>query len=142
MCRVPASPFGRRRLRPLALAALLLAGLTAAEAAERGFPYDDEFMLDARPMRGSKRVPSLLVKQNGEATIEAWCNTVTAQFVIAAATITMSGGQRTEQQCTPERMKADDDLIAALVEITTWRRDGSVLTLRGPKALRFRSATH
>jgi heat shock protein HslJ len=142
MYRLPASQFGRRRLRTLALAALVIAGLAPAAEAQRGFPYDDELMLDARPMRGSKRVPSLLVKQSGEAIIEAWCNTVTTQFVIAADTITMSGGQRTEQQCTPERMKADDDLIAALVEITTWRRDGSVLTLRGPKALRFRSATH
>jgi heat shock protein HslJ len=140
MCRVPAS--SRRRLRPLALAVLLIAGFASVADAQRGFPYDDELMMDARPMRGSKRVPSLLVKQNGAATIEAWCNTLTTQFVIAGDTITMSGGQRTEQQCTPDRMKADDDLIAALVDITNWRHDGVVLTLRGPKTLRFRTATH
>ena len=142
MSRVPASRFGRRRLRHLALAAFIFAGLVPAVAAERGFPYDDEYTLDARPMKGSKRVPSIVVKQSGEATIEAWCNVVTAQLVIAGDMITVSGGQRTEQQCAADRMKADDDLIAALVEITNWRRDGAVLTLRGPKTLKFRAATH
>src|SRR4029078_971512 len=141
MCRVPAPRYGRWWLRLLALAAVLLAELSPA-LAQRDFPYDDERMSDARPMRGSKRVPSLLVKQGGEATIEAWCNVVTAQFVIAGDTITMMSGKRTEEQCTPERMKADDDLIATLTDITNWRRDGAVLTLRGPKTLRFHAATH
>src|SRR5262245_13186267 len=102
MCRLPAS---RRRLRSLALAALAFVVAATAASAQRGFPYDDELMLDARPMRGSKRVPSLLVKPSGEATIEAWCNVVTAQLVVAGDTITMASGQRTEQQCAPERMK-------------------------------------
>src|SRR5262245_48673183 len=127
MSRVPAPRSGRRRLRFLALAVFAIAGLAPATAAERGFPFDDELLLDARPMKGSKRVPSLLVRQSGEALIEAWCNKISAQFALAGDTITMVSGKRTEQTCAADRMKADDDLIAALAEVTNWRRDGVVL---------------
>ncbi|MEA2938369.1 MAG: hypothetical protein QOC56_1873 [Alphaproteobacteria bacterium] len=139
---VPAPRFGRRRLRLFALAVVMIAGLAPSVAAERGFPYGSEMMLDARPMKGSKRVPMLDIKPRGEVSIDLWCNSMQAQFVIAEDTLTVLTGTRTEQQCTPDRMRADDDLIAALSQVTTWRRDGDALTLRGPKLLRFRLLTH
>ena len=142
MFRVPATQVGRRRL--LALAALVIAGLASvADAAERGFPYNTEMMLDARPMRGSKRVPMIEIKSSGKASIDLWCNSVKAQFEVDGDKINMVSGERTEEQCAPDRMKADDDLVAAFVAVTNWRRDGTVLTLLGgPKPLRFRSLTH
>jgi heat shock protein HslJ len=147
MYRVPASRTGRRRLRHVALAACLITALAPAATApaapaERGFPYNSELMLDAKPMRGSKRVPMLVIGAQGDTSIEAWCNTVKAHFVVAADTLTILTGPKTEQQCEAERMRGDDELLAALLEVTNWRRDGDVLILRGTKTLRFRPLTH
>ena len=99
-------------------------------------------MLDAQPMRGSKRVPMLVIGAQGQTSIEGWCNTVKAQMVVAADTVTILTGTKTDQQCAPERMRGDDELLAALTEVTNWRRDGEVLTLRGTKTLRFRTLTN
>jgi heat shock protein HslJ len=119
-----------------------LGGIVAADAAERGFPYSSELIMDAKPMRGSKRVPMLVIGAKGETKIEGWCNNVEAQLVVAADTLTILTGASTEQQCPADRMRADEELMAVLMEITHWRRDGDVLTLRGAKTLRFRSMTN
>jgi heat shock protein HslJ len=123
-------------------AACVLGGIVAADAAERGFPYNSELIMDAKPMRGSKRVPMLVIGAKGEAKIEGWCNNVEAHMVVAADTLTILTGASTEQQCPADRMRADEDLMAVLMEITHWRRDGDVLTLRGGKTLRFRTMTN
>jgi len=135
-------PAYRVCLRRCAVVACFFGAMAAAEAAERGFPYNSELMMDAKPMRGSKRVPMLVIGAQGETTIEGWCNNVKAQLVVAADTVTVLTGPTTEQQCPAERMRADEDLMAALMEITHWRREGDVLTLRGAKTLRFRSLTN
>jgi heat shock protein HslJ len=142
MSSVPAYRSGRGRLRLVAFAACLVGAAASAEAAERGFPYNSELMMDAKPMRGSKRVPMLVIGAQGEATIEGWCNNVKAQLVVAADTVTILTGAATEQQCTPERARADEELMATLTEITHWRREADVLTLRGPKTVRFRTMTN
>jgi heat shock protein HslJ len=125
-----------------AAAVLVIAGLIPAGAADRGFPYDSELMLDVNPMKGSKRVPMLDIGPTGEASIDLWCNTVKAQLVVADDTITILPGTRTDRQCTPDRMRGDDDLLAILVQTTNWRRDGDLLTLRGARTMRFRLGTH
>jgi heat shock protein HslJ len=132
---------GRRRCFG-ALAALLIAGLVPAAAADRGFPFDTELMLEARPMKGSKRVPILEIGPTGATSIDLWCNTVQATFVVVNDTVTIVTGAKTDRQCPADRLRGDDDLIAALSQVTGWRRDGDVLTLRGPKTLRFRTSTH
>jgi heat shock protein HslJ len=142
MRSVTAYWFGGVRNCVVALAVCVLGGIVAADAAERGFPYNSELMMDAKPMRGSKRVPMLVIGAKGEAKIEGWCNNVEAQMVVAADTLTILTGASTEQQCPAERMRADQDLMAVLMEITHWRRDGDVLTLRGTKTLRFRTMTN
>jgi heat shock protein HslJ len=139
---VPAYRSGRRRLCVAAFAACLAGLVASADAAERGFPYNSELMMDAKPMRGSKRVPMLVIGAQGEATIEGWCSRVKAQLVVAADTVTILTGSKTEEQCAPERARADADLLAVLTEVTHWRRDADVLTLHGPKTLRFRTMTN
>ena len=47
-----------------------------------------------------------------------------------------------DEPCTPERAQADDDMIAALSQVTGWSQRGDVVTLTGPKVLRFRAATN
>jgi heat shock protein HslJ len=142
MTSVTAFRSGRLRRFAVVLAAWVLGGIVAADAADRGFPYNSELIMDAKPMRGAKRVPMLVIGAKGEAKIEGWCNNVEAQMVVAGDTLTILTGASTEQQCPAERMRADQDLMAVLMEITHWRREGDVLTLRGTKTLRFRTLTN
>jgi hypothetical protein len=44
--------------------------------------------------------------------------------------------------CPPARAQADDDLIAALSEATTWQRRGDSVAFVGSKTLRFRLNTN
>ncbi len=106
------------------------------------FPYEQELILDAAPMRGSKRIPNMDVAANGAMALEMWCNRVEGQVVVAANTITVLTGSPTDRQCPPERARGDSELLAALTEVTNWRREGSVVLLIGPKTLRFRLPTN
>jgi hypothetical protein len=47
------------------------------------FPFGTTLMLDAAPMRGSKRVPMLDIAEDGVASIDLWCASVRAQAVVA-----------------------------------------------------------
>jgi heat shock protein HslJ len=114
----------------------------SAGAADQEFPYGREMMLDANPMRGSKKVPVLEIDSDGNAAIDMWCNSVTAQFVVAADTLTILPGAKTARACSPDRERGDDELLSALAEVTNWRRSGDALELVGPKRLRFRLFTN
>jgi heat shock protein HslJ len=113
-----------------------------AVAAQSDFPFGRELLLDAPPMKGSKRVPSLDIADDGVADIELWCGSVKGQLVVAGDTITILTGAKTERSCTPERMRGDDDVLAALTEVTNWRREGEFLVLTGARTMRFRMQTN
>jgi heat shock protein HslJ len=130
-------------LRCFAVACLAVLGtIPMSLAADSTFPFDKELLLDVKPMKGSKRVPILGIGPKGETAIDLWCNSVEAQIVVVDSTITILTGQKTERQCDPARMRGDDDLLAALQQVTSWRREGDVLMLRGSKTLRFRQASN
>ena len=132
----------------LLAAGLLLAGGLAASADQ--FPFDQELVLDAAPMRPAKRVPILNVAPNGDATIDLWCKTVSARVELSDAAIKIEPGPLPEElpqmmssgQCSPQRMQADADTLAAIAQATTWRKRGSALLLEGPKTLKFRASDH
>lgn len=136
-------------LRGVAAAVSLLFVCAAVKAAEP-FPFDRELMLDAAPMRPGKRMPILTVEANGEARIDLWCRTVSARMEIADMAIKIEAGPLPEDlpavqgagQCTPERMQADGDLLAALAQVTGWRREDDAIVLVGATPLRFRPATN
>jgi hypothetical protein len=115
--------------------------LSAMPAAAQDFPSGGEFRLDVNPMRGSKRIPGLEIN-GGTATFDLWCNSVQAQLVVAADTITIITGPLPERQCPPDRARGDEDLVAALNAVTNWRRDGDFLVLTGARTLRFRQNTN
>ena len=128
------------------------AGLTQlapglAVAAEP-FPYDQELLLNTAPMRPAKRMPALTVAPDGKATIDLWCNTVTARVDLTDSGIKIEPGPMPEAlpemmgsgQCAPERMQADQDLLTAFSQVTGWRSKGGALVLDGPKPLKFRPA--
>jgi len=119
-----------------------IAGTANAVALDREFPFGRELLLDAAPMKGSKRVPSLDIADNGRADIDLWCNSVKGQMVVAGDTITILTGEKTERSCAPERMRGDEEVLAALTEVTNWRREGDLLILTGARTLRFRLSTN
>lgn len=138
---------GRQIFACAALAIILSSGL--ATAADQ-FPFDQELLLDAAPMRPAKRMPILTVEPNGNAKIDLWCRTVPARVEISDATIKIEAGPLPEDlpamqsagQCTPERMQADEEMLAALVQVTGWRREGEGVVLEGSKELKFRASDH
>jgi heat shock protein HslJ len=115
----------------------ILGGVSAGQAADHGFPYDSTLLLEAKPMKGSKRLPILQIESRGDAAIDLWCNRVQAQLVVVDNTITVILGAATEKQCDSDRMQADEDLKDALQQVANWRRDGDLLVLLGDRSLRF-----
>lgn len=119
-----------------------LLGITTGVAAQSGFPFERELLLDVAPMKGSKRVPSLDIAADGTADIVLWCNSLRAQLVVAGDTITVVAGPMTEHSCAADRRAGDDDMLAALTAATNWRREGDALVLTGGRPLRFRLQTN
>ena len=133
-----------------ALAALFLILACAPSVSADSFPYDRELLLDAAPMRPGKRMPILTVEENGTARIDLWCRTVPAHVEIANSTIKIEPGPLPEDlpamqsagQCTPERVKADEEILAAFSQVTSWRRQGENIVLEGTTTLRLRGNDH
>ncbi len=124
---------------------LVLFGLIAflvPVAAGDSFPFGTTLMLDAAPMRGSKRIPMLEIAENGVASIDLWCASARAQAVVADHSITIATGDLQDAQCNPERQSRDAELLAALAQVTSWRRNGEVVELLGATPLRFRLPTN
>lgn len=134
--------WGRAFCAGLVIFPVLLVPLERSAAASEAFPFDQELLLDARPMRGSKRVPMLDIRADGAVLIELWCNSVQGRLVVAADTITVLTGSKTDRACTPERERGDQEVLSALEQATNWRREGDILILIGPQKLRFHRATN
>ena len=130
------------RARRCVLVLLLLAVSPSLAAAGESFPFGTTLMLDAVPMRGSKRIPMLEIAENGAAAIDLWCATARAQAVVADHSISIAPGDVANTQCEPERQSRDAELLAALAQVTNWRRNGDVVELIGITLLRFRLMTN
>jgi hypothetical protein len=140
---------GRHAVAICVLAAGLFAAVGAGRAAER-FPFDQELLLDVRPMPPIKRVPVLMVASNGAATIDLWCQTVKGRVEFSDTAIRIEPGPlpdglpryMSDGQCTPERMQADQEVLTELAQVTDWRAHGDAVVLRGPTTLKFRVSSH
>ena len=124
------------------IAVLLLGPLGLARAADSAFPFGTELMLDAEPLYGSKRIPMLQIDDDGTASIDLWCASVHASATVGENSITIVAEPAEPGQCTAERQSGDETLLAALSQVTNWRRDGDVIELIGPTTLRFRAMTN
>jgi META domain len=127
-----------------AFASILLfppSGIDRARAAD-GFPFGLEMTLDAARQPGSKRVPDLDIGDNGEVVLELWCKGGKGQFSVAGNTVIFVAGQIEDRACPPAKAQADDDLVAALSEATTWKRQGDYVSFIGSRTLRFRINTN
>ena len=132
------------------LAAICLLLIFGVGAAAEPFPFAQELLLDAAPMRPGKRMPILTVEANGDARIDLWCRTVPARVEITDMAMKIEAAPLSEElpamqgagQCTPERIKADEEMLASIVQVTEWRREGDVILLVGPATMKFRPATN
>jgi hypothetical protein len=125
-------------------ALVLLAAIvnSAPAQADGSFPFGMDMMLDAAPLPGSKRIPDLDIGDNGATVLELWCKGGNGQFSVAGNTVIFVAGQMQDRACPPDRAQADDALIAALSEVTTWKRQGDAVYFIGPKTLRFHINTN
>ncbi|HMI15855.1 MAG TPA: META domain-containing protein [Bradyrhizobium sp.] len=135
-----ATRFLRQAAVVLVLAAATFQPIPAR--ADDEFPFGLEMTLDAARQPGSKRLPTLDIGDSGEATLELWCKGGKGQFSIAGNTVIFVAGPLEDRACPPARAQADDELVAALSEAATWKRQGDFVSFIGTKPLRFRLNTN
>ena len=122
---------------------LLAAAVNFSPAqADDGFPFGTEMTLDVGRQPGSKRIPNIEIGDAGEVVLELWCKGGKGQFSVAGNTVIFVAGEMENRSCPPDRAQADDDLIAALADAATWKRQGDFVSFIGPKTLRFRVNTN
>jgi hypothetical protein len=126
----------------LPVAAAVLLAATAATLAQGGFPFEQEMLLDARPLPGSRRIPILEIAADGRAQIDLWCRSGPGLVEIAGSAIKFTLGPLREQACTPDRAQRDEEMAAALSQVTRWRREGEFVVFVGPAELRFHLSSH
>ena len=114
----------------------------ALAADDDGFPFGTEMQLDVNRMPGSKRIPNLEIGDAGEVVLELWCKGGKGQFSVAGNTVIFVAGAMENRSCPPDRAQADDELIAALTDAGTWKRQGDFVSFVGAKTLRFRINTN
>ena len=131
-------------VRQAALAVIVAAaGFQVIPAhADEGFPFGLEMTLDVAPQPGSKRLPTLEIGDSGEATLDLWCKAGKGQFSVAGNTVIFVAAPLQDRACPPARAKADDELVAALSEAATWKRQDDFISFIGTRSLRFRLNTN
>jgi hypothetical protein len=133
-----------RRLTISSVAILTMGtiGLVFPAHADDGFPFGFGMTLDVARQPGSKRLPSLDIGDSGETTVELWCKGGKGQFSVAGDTVIFVAGAMENRTCPEARAQADDELMATLSEVATWKRQGDTVTFVGARALRFRINTN
>ena len=127
----------------VAIAVLAAAALPVSPAfAQEEFPFGFEMTLETQPQPGSKKRPTLEIGDNGEAMLDLWCKGGKGQFSVAGNTVTFVPGAVEDHGCSPEQAAADDQLVTALSEATSWKREDDFISFIGPSSLRFRLNTN
>ena len=123
---------------------LLIAALlnVSPALADDGFPFGTEMTLDVGRQAGSKRIPNIEIGDAGEVGLELWCKGGKGQFSVAGNTVIFVAGPLEDRSCPAPRAQADDELVAALSEAATWKRQRDFVSFVGAKTLRFRINTN
>jgi hypothetical protein len=124
------------------LAVPLLAALIFPARASEPFPFGSELMLEGNPTPQQKRLPMIEIEEDGAATLDLWCGSVSAEASVGDGTIAITPGARDNAPCNPDRVAGDDDLLDMLVHMTKWRRNGDLIEFSGAATLRYRMMTN
>src|ERR1700688_5235792 len=119
--------------RRAAIASILLAAASNAgpARADAEFPFGMTMTLDVARQPGSKRLPNIEIGDAGEVVLELWCKGGKGQFSVAGNTVIFVAGEMENRSCAPDRAQAEDDLIAALTDAATWKRQGDFVSFVG-----------
>ena len=110
--------------------------------ADDGFPFGSEMQLDVNRQPGSKRIPNLEIGDAGEVAFELWCKGGKGQFSVAGNTVIFVVSAMENRPCPPDRAQQDDELVKALSEAGTWKRQGDFVSFIGARTLHFRINTN
>lgn len=110
--------------------------------ADDGFPFGSEMQLDVNRQPGSKRIPNLDIGDAGEVAFELWCKGGKGQFSVAGNTVIFVVSAMENRPCPADRAQQDDELVKALSEAGTWKRQGDFVSFIGARTLRFRINTN
>jgi hypothetical protein len=127
--------------RPV-LAATAIVLVAAEPASAQSFPYDQEMLLDVKPLPGSRRVPMMEVHPDGKATVDMWCHSAVAEIAVSGDEVKFTFVSAKPENCTPERIELDQAMAKALLEVTSWRQQKDIVEFIGPTSFRFRLSTH
>lgn len=130
-----------RRISAMGIAVALVFCANAPASAQ-SFPYDQEMLLEAKPLPGSRRVPMLEVQASGRASVDLWCHSAVAEIAVTGNEVKINFVSAKPENCTPERIELDQQMAKALLEVTGWRRTNDILEFVGPTTFRFRISTH
>jgi hypothetical protein len=114
----------------------------AVPASAQNCPFDQEMLLEARPLPGSRRVPMMEVHPDGRASVDLWCHSAVAQVALNGNEVKFDFVSANPENCTPERVELDQKMAKDLSEVTHWRRKNDIVEFVGPTSFRFRISTH
>ena len=132
----------RRMLLVAAVASLTGSILAIPAAAQKAFPFGAELRLEARPLKGSKRVPWLQFSEDGSVEIDLWCVRGRGKATVGGRTLSIEPTSMRDNQCPPDRLELDKDFLTQLTQVTGWRWEGFLLVLEGPQPMRWRPASN
>ena len=130
------------RMVGLLVGAVLAGAIMPAAASDNAFPFGSELALDAVPLPGTKRVPTIEIDEDGAAAFNLWCARVSGSATVTDDAITIVPSKTLSAQCAPEQLTQDAALLAALSQVTGWHRHGDVVEFIGATPLRFRLMTN
>jgi heat shock protein HslJ len=111
-------------------------------AAQKAFPFGAELRLDAKPLKGSKRVPWLQFSDDGSVDIDLWCVTGRGRATVQGSSINIVPISMRDNQCPQDRLELDKEFLEQLTQVVGWRWEGFILVLDGPQPLRWRPASN
>ena len=132
--------FGRWSRAVIGATAIVL--VAAVSASAQNFPFDQEMLLETRPLPGSRRVPMMEVHPDGRASVDLWCHSAVAQLALNGNEVKFEFVSAKPENCTPERVELDQKMAKDLSEVTHWRRKNDIVEFVGPTTFRFRISTH
>jgi hypothetical protein len=131
-----------RRRSALCFVLAVVAGSLLPALATETFPFGAALVLDAAPLPGTKRLPTIEIEENGEASFYLWCASARGSANVGQDTISLTPTTALPSQCTPDQISRDADLLTQLSQMTGWHRQGDEVDLTGTATLRFRLMTN
>ncbi len=120
----------------------MLALVAPAPVSAQEFPFDQEMLLETKPLPGVRRFPMIEVHPNGKASVDLWCHSAQADVDISGSEIKFNFVSAKPENCTPERIELDQKMAKDLLEVTSWRRVNDIVEFIGSTTFRFRLSTH